>query len=71
MTHCDELPDEYPGKAMAQIAELHESMVAVTRDADSWTTVYECRLCGQVWEELFEELGHGEVPVVRKLKVVR
>ncbi len=71
MTHCDAFPDVFPGKSMLDVSGLSESVVTVARDVESWTTIFECRLCGQVWEESFREAGHGEIPTLRKLESIR
>ena len=65
--HCDDFPDSFPGRALRDVGELAEVLVRLSRDSETWTTIFECRLCGQVWEELYAESGHGEVPHLRKL----
>ncbi len=63
---CASLPDVLDGATVRGTPELGETALAV-RTAETWTSVYECRLCGALWEERFEERGHGEVPSVHGL----
>jgi len=63
---CDLLQDEYPGLAIDQVPNLRDRVSEIRTDPKTWTTIYRCRVCGQLWEEKYEQKGHGEVPTVRK-----
>jgi hypothetical protein len=67
MMHCRAFADEYRGKTIDQIEELRGSLRLISTNHETWTKIFECSECGQPWEEAFEETGHGEIPVVRKL----
>jgi hypothetical protein len=64
---CRDAPDDLAGKRLTDVAALAATCSEVTRDGMAWTTIYECSICGQLWEERFEERGHGEVPEVHRL----
>ena len=66
MAHCASLPDEYREVAVAQIPALTFVLEELSVDALTWSRTLRCSICGQLWEERFEERGHGEVPTVRK-----
>jgi len=65
---CDVLDDEYSGSSLADLPELAATVREESVDTLSWTRRLRCDVCGQLWEEHYEELGHGEVPTVRKVK---
>jgi hypothetical protein len=64
---CKNLPEEFPGRTIAQIPELQGTLEKVEVNYKTWTTLYRCTVCGQLWEEKYEASGHGEVPHVRKI----
>jgi hypothetical protein len=66
MSHCDALPDEFPGRSVRDIAELADAR-ELSREPVTWTTTFQCAVCGQVWRETYDDPGHGEVPTVRKV----
>lgn len=63
---CKSLQAVFEGKAVADIQALSELQELKT-DFKTWTTLFQCPECGQYWEEKFEESGHGEVPIVKKV----
>ena len=65
---CDALDDEYPGSSLNDLPQLAERVHEEFVDELHWTRRLRCNVCGQLWEERYEELGHGEVPTVRKMK---
>ena len=65
---CDQLPDEYPGKTLAEIPELRDHVEELSTDFKRWITVFRCKDCGMIWEERYEAKGHGDAPSVRKVK---
>jgi len=64
---CSRLPDELPGKAVNGVRELKRGLREISVDGMTWTTLYQCKKCGLIWEESYHCSGHGEVPSVRKL----
>jgi hypothetical protein len=67
MTDCDDLPDEYPGRAVAEIPALVARLDQISIDPIQWIRVFKCRRCGQRWEERYKATGHGEVATTRKV----
>ena len=55
-----------PGKTVQELPAL-SSLTQQTRDAETWTTIFECDACGSLWQESYSATGHGEVPEVRRL----
>lgn len=66
---CDLFPNEYKGKKVGEIPELKKILIEISTDYNKWTTLFRCKLCGQIWEEIYESKGHGEVPKVIKKRL--
>lgn len=64
--HCDQFPALFPGVGMKN-TPLANRVQEISYDADTWTTLFECLICGTAWQEAYEETGHGEVPFVQRL----
>ncbi len=64
---CSRLPNEFPGEVVKSVRELRRGLREISVDGMTWTTLYQCKKCGLLWEESYESTGHGEVPSVRKL----
>ena len=67
MRDCDTLQDEYPGMSVRELPELASRLEEVSVNGYEWVRTLRCKVCGQLWEERYEEKGHGEVPAVRKM----
>ena len=65
---CEELSAVYRGLRVNRIEELATQLEQVEIDAMNWRIRYRCRDCGQEWLEAWEPTGHGEIPVVCKVK---
>jgi hypothetical protein len=63
---CADLNDEYP-LAVSDIDDLGRRVEKISVDSMRWLTVYRCRVCGQYWNELYVERGHGELPYSWKI----
>ena len=66
---CSALAPVLPGQVQRDVPELSGTR-QVSRDPSTWTTLYECPICGALWEERYDELGHGEVPSLHRLNRV-
>jgi len=64
---CDALADEYKASSVNDLPELAARVREEFVDPLNWLRHLRCDVCGQLWEERYEELGHGEVPSVRKV----
>jgi hypothetical protein len=54
---CDRLPDELPGKAVADIPGLAAHLEEMTTDFKLWITPFRCKECGKIWEERYSRKG--------------
>lgn len=63
---CNSVPDENPGKAIADLPALAGRVEKVKTDFKLWISIFRCKECGQIWEERYESKGHANVPTVRK-----
>jgi hypothetical protein len=64
---CSSLSDKYEGKQIKDIKELDSDFEEIAVDYKAWVATFQCKLCGQLWIEKFEQKGHGEIPVVYKV----
>lgn len=65
---CDALDDVYPASTINDLPQLAARVREEFVDTLNWLRQLRCDVCGQLWEERYEELGHGEVPTLRKVK---
>ena len=63
---CGDLPDCFPA-SVRRTPELVDCLVKIYTDYQTLTTLFRCKGCGQLWEERYENKGHGEIPSVRKV----
>jgi hypothetical protein len=63
--------NDHRGKSMNELPELLALVEQVSTDPIRWRTVYRCRTSGELWEEIYEATGHGEIPIVTRDAPVR
>ncbi len=63
-----EFQDSFEGLSLKQIPKLEQLVEEVSCDPMTWRTVFKCKVSGELWEEVYESKGHGEVPAVRRIK---
>jgi hypothetical protein len=64
---CAELPAELPEVGAKDFPELKENLMELSTDYLKWITLFQCKVCGQRWEEHYELPARGDVPSMRKL----
>jgi hypothetical protein len=52
---------------LEDLPELAGRLTETSRDPRTWTTFYDCSICGTTWIETHENLGHGELPVLTRV----
>jgi hypothetical protein len=64
---CGGLPSELLGVSVSEIPALAAHVEELSTDFKTWTTLFRCKVCGQIWEERYESKGHANVPSVRRI----
>lgn len=67
---CGKRPDKTRGTTVKEMSELFPLVKELPRDATGWILRYECRACGQVWEQHQLPFMHADVDVVVKEGIV-
>lgn len=65
--NCEMASDYYPGQSIKGLKGIYEKLNLIETNFKEWVSRFECRECGQIWEERYVYKGHGEVPEVRKI----
>lgn len=68
MPNCAKMPDMLDGRSISDLPELAGRLEEVQVDYTTWTTLYRCKVCGQLWKESYENRDHGDVPSVTKVR---
>src|SRR5262245_7846976 len=67
---CGKRADKTRGVTISEISDLFPILKELPRDSSGWILRYECRNCGQIWEEHLLPFMHADVHVVVKEGVV-
>jgi hypothetical protein len=67
---CGKRSDKTRGTTIREITDLFPLLKELPRDSSGWILRYECRSCGQIWEEHLLPFMHADVHVVVKEGVV-
>jgi hypothetical protein len=64
---CINTNDHHSGKTIKDLKGIYENLNKIESDVKSWSSKFQCKICGQIWEEKYVQRGHGEVPEVNKI----